>query len=1419
FHPQSNGQTERVNQNLETYLRCFISENQEDWVKYLPLAEFAINNRTHESTGSSKEPPFALMTALHTLGILLMSFKRISLFIISKSGRFGAENQEDWVKYLPLAEFAINNRTHESTGFMAIVNSVAFRLALPQSFKIHNVFHRSLLKKVVASSNPSPSPPSPVLADGNLEFRISRVMDSRLVRQSLQYLVHWRGYGPEKRTKHLTEEKCLRMDKKYKSGALKHKEKEQKKKLFSSCTPLTSYFFVSQPAASSEKIDDVMDQNQPSSSLALANRENTASGAHSDYPTNTQFFTTDPWEGHQDHDSRSSDDEGSETCDPFRSVGSPTSPTSHTQELDTSPDPSMTTTGSDSIFKLNIEEPYPTEPFLFQNQTLTTNIIRVLLEHGQCQPGLNDNCDNFPNDSEKRRFSPSWYSRKGLAFRGHREYAGLGDQDVNEGNFLELLKLLAQYDTVLENHLKNPVGRVTYLSLESQNELISALASETMCTIVQDVKAAQFFSVIVDSAIDIKRSNQFSLSLRYVTNSRNSIDRFIKFEELPDGHAESFYDVLINTLTRELGLNVNLMRGQAYDGARTMSDVFWSQFEHRFSDFREIAKLFSPLSNKHFQDPDVADRVIELARFYSDDVSTEPKEVFGEFLTFRNMYSELSIEKKVDTTDKILPFLIANDMHHAFPNLSTLYGIYLTIPVSSAKAERSFSRLKLIKTHLRASMNEARLSNLTLLSIERDIELDKDKVVGRFAHLRERRMALASPNTNPARKTRRSRRHRSRPSQNDDQIAGMETTNIVYNISSYCLSPSEMNLLQRGLTFCPVSRFNPFLLDQELHQFFRTLRLKAHFLGPQSTPPTESSSQNSFTLKDLNLCIPSSFQPSRMYHPVETFIEFVKKDIKAVLESIENGNLRIKHNLSIEKFRSLQLLKARKDLIIKPADKGGAIVVLDSNPSFDIAREIKYLTSHYLQLGIIDQKLVEFLNCQHPVIPVFYTLPKVHKDLARPPGRPIVASTNSLLSPLAITMDKILSPLVPLRVPSHSGILITTTARFVTFQRYIHLGVLPKGCTLVTMDVNSLYTSIEHQMGLEAFFFQIKGTAMGSNVAPPYANIFMDYFETSFMYPHLLFSAHIVYWKRFIDDIFFVWTGNSEDLSSSIVTLIHLSRFLSFTIHSDQHSVNFLDTTITITPDGMLESDLYVKTTDRNSLLLYTSSHPSHIKKALPKSQHDRINRIVSDPETRARCHWEMDNKFRNRGYPNKILDSTNFEAQSGFRRPKLQRLAFVNTFHPFNFQISRCILKHWNVLQRAYPQVPEFLNKPIMCYKRTQNLRNHWYGLIELKQQFLSTPRNGTFPCLSCLQCSNITKGDFFTHPRSGRKFPIQGHYTCDSTYVVYLIKCPCGLGYVGETTQHIRDRISQHKSTICCGRTLLPIPAHSLFIRINTF
>jgi len=59
WHPQTDGQTERVNQELDQYLRLFVNERQNDWYNLLPLAEFQHNNHVHSTT---QHPPFLLDT-------------------------------------------------------------------------------------------------------------------------------------------------------------------------------------------------------------------------------------------------------------------------------------------------------------------------------------------------------------------------------------------------------------------------------------------------------------------------------------------------------------------------------------------------------------------------------------------------------------------------------------------------------------------------------------------------------------------------------------------------------------------------------------------------------------------------------------------------------------------------------------------------------------------------------------------------------------------------------------------------------------------------------------------------------------------------------------------------------------------------------------------------------------------------------------------------------------------------------------------------------------------------------------------------------------------------------------------------------------------------------------------------------------
>ncbi|CAJ0928452.1 unnamed protein product [Ranitomeya imitator] len=108
---------------------------------------------------------------------------------------------------------------------------------------------------------------------------------------------------------------------------------------------------------------------------------------------------------------------------------------------------------------------------------------------------------------------------------------------------------------------------------------------------------------------------------------------------------------------------------------------------------------------------------------------------------------------------------------------------------------------------------------------------------------------------------------------------------------------------------------------------------------------------------------------------------------------------------------------------------------------------------------------------------------------------------------------------------------------------------------------------------------------------------------------------------------------------------------------------------------------------------------------------------------------------------------------------------------------------------------IQEFQVPFMSCFRRPTNLRDR---LVRADvgstkrlplQTFLDTPKIGTFPCLHCSQCGNVQRGDKFFHP-----------------HTVSLRSRICW----GETTQHVRDRISQHKSSTRCGKTYLPLPYH---------
>ena len=105
---------------------------------------------------------------------------------------------------------------------------------------------------------------------------------------------------------------------------------------------------------------------------------------------------------------------------------------------------------------------------------------------------------------------------------------------------------------------------------------------------------------------------------------------------------------------------------------------------------------------------------------------------------------------------------------------------------------------------------------------------------------------------------------------------------------------------------------------------------------------------------------------------------------------------------------------------------------------------------------------------------------------------------------------------------------------------------------------------------------QIKGCARGMICAPSYANIFMDHFEKKYIYP-LLQGLSLIY-LRFIDDIFFIWTGTKEQLTNCLNNLNKKLNSIKFECKISQTSITFLDTEVSI-QNNKLVTKIYRKST------------------------------------------------------------------------------------------------------------------------------------------------------------------------------------------------------------------------------------------------
>uniref|UniRef100_A0A0D2YKU3 RNA-directed DNA polymerase n=1 Tax=Fusarium oxysporum (strain Fo5176) TaxID=660025 RepID=A0A0D2YKU3_FUSOF len=239
YHPETDGQTERLNAILEQYLRAYVSYLQDDWSRWLPLAEFAANSLKSETTGMSPffanygfnprmgfEPTITVKGTPATRDAEKFAQKMNEILEYLRSESIAAqaryetqanrhrrparqyrEGDHVWLDARNIKTLRPQKKLDwKNIGPLKItkvISPYAYRLELPASMKIHPVFHTNLLKPAATDPLPgqNPDPPPPVEAEGVEEWEVEDIVDSRWDRRGrggrprLKYTVKWAGYA------------------------------------------------------------------------------------------------------------------------------------------------------------------------------------------------------------------------------------------------------------------------------------------------------------------------------------------------------------------------------------------------------------------------------------------------------------------------------------------------------------------------------------------------------------------------------------------------------------------------------------------------------------------------------------------------------------------------------------------------------------------------------------------------------------------------------------------------------------------------------------------------------------------------------------------------------------------------------------------------------------------------------------------------------------------------------------------------------------------------------------------------------------------------------------------------------------------------------------------------------------------------
>ena len=398
-------------------------------------------------------------------------------------------------------------------------------------------------------------------------------------------------------------------------------------------------------------------------------------------------------------------------------------------------------------------------------------------------------------------------------------------------------------------------------------------------------------------------------------------------------------------------------------------------------------------------------------------------------------------------------------------------------------------------------------------------------------------------------------------------------------------------------------------------------------------------------------------------------------------------------NISMEEKEALQELKNNEDIVIVPADKGNATVVLDAvdyeqkamdvigkkpfervdnDPTRKVEDGINDLTYALLKAGKIKKPFYSYLRASSCPLPRFYGRAKVHKDNC--PVRPVISAVGTATYNVSSYIAKILAPLI--------GNTENTVKNSKEFVELVSDLEIQDDEVMISYDVEALYTSLPINSVLEIArkkleedatldkrtslkvddiiklleycltstyftfrdgFYHLKdGVAMGSPVSSIVANLFMEAFEQSALKSAQEKGIAPRFWRRYVDDVY------------SLIKKVHADQFLShlndqykdvirFTCEEEKEGrLPFLDVQVQ-RKEKKLKTSVFRKKTHTNRVLAFDSHHSDNAKRAVVISMFDRVNTHFNSRDKRGQKkerHF-LHALFQRNGYPRSFVQKT----------------------------------------------------------------------------------------------------------------------------------------------------------------------------------